>query len=61
MGATTASALKQTDKLSEAVGLLLLEIGGNDLLGSTSTNKFESDLDALLKRVCVPGPNGDDV
>ncbi len=55
MGATTASALKQADELPAATGLVLLEIGGNDLLGPTSTNKFESDLDALLKRVCTPG------
>jgi acyl-CoA thioesterase I len=55
MGATTASALKQVDKLPAGSGLVLLEIGGNDLLGPTSTNKFESDLDVLLKRVCTPG------
>jgi acyl-CoA thioesterase-1 len=35
--------------------VLLLEIGGNDLLGSTSAAQFSDDLDRLLSRVCVPG------
>jgi acyl-CoA thioesterase I len=55
MGATAASALKQADKLPEKSDLVLLEIGGNDLLGSTSASKFESDLEALMKRVCASG------
>jgi acyl-CoA thioesterase-1 len=55
MGATAASAMKQADGLPAEGGLLLLEIGGNDLLGSPSAQQFAQDLDALLGRVCKPG------
>ncbi len=34
---------------------MLLEIGGNDLLGSPAGENFERDLQELLKRVCQPG------
>jgi acyl-CoA thioesterase-1 len=54
VGATTASALRQADGLPPEGGLVLLEIGGNDLLGSTSAADFERDLDRLLDRVCAP-------
>jgi acyl-CoA thioesterase I len=54
MGATTASALQQADALPKDGGLVLLEIGGNDLLGTTSAADFERDLDRLLNQVCVP-------
>jgi acyl-CoA thioesterase-1 len=55
MGATAASAMNEADGLPADGGLLLLEIGGNDLLGSTSAEKFRQDLDALLTRVSTPG------
>jgi acyl-CoA thioesterase I len=52
-GATTAMALKrQANQLPPVGGLVLLEIGGNDLLGGTSSAQFERDLDALLASVC---------
>jgi acyl-CoA thioesterase-1 len=54
-GATAASGLKQAEGLPQEGGLVLLEIGGNDLLGSTSSANFERDLGRLLDRVCVPG------
>ena len=54
MGATCASALRQAERIPDDAGLVLLEIGGNDLLGTTSSTKFERDLDALLTRVCRP-------
>jgi acyl-CoA thioesterase-1 len=53
--ATTASALRQADRLPAEGGTVLVEIGGNDLLGSTSAAQFEHDLERLLARVCVPG------
>jgi acyl-CoA thioesterase I len=53
-GATCASAMKQADGLPIDGSLLLLEIGGNDLLGSTSAEKFDRDLDQLLSKVCTP-------
>jgi acyl-CoA thioesterase-1 len=54
-GAKTATALRQAEQLPAGGGLVLLEIGGNDLLGSTSAVKFEQDLERLLDRVCAPG------
>lgn len=52
-GATCYSAIKQADGLPTDGGLLLLEIGGNDLLGSTTAEKYARDLDQLLSKVCT--------
>lgn len=52
MGATVRTAQSQAEKLGEAPGLVLLEIGGNDLLGDTPVAEFEQQLDKLLARVC---------
>lgn len=54
MGATVRSALRQAEKIPEGPAVVLLEIGGNDLLGSTSLTEFEERLDELLKAVCRP-------
>lgn len=54
-GATTAMALRSAREASFSEGVVLLEIGGNDLLGSTSVEQFERDLDALLQQVSQPG------
>ena len=35
--------------------IVIIELGGNDLLGSTSHEQFERDLETLLKQVCVSG------
>jgi len=51
MGETAASARKRAQKHSITAPIVLLEIGGNDLLGSTSASDFERDLDALLSDV----------
>jgi lysophospholipase L1-like esterase len=55
VGATAASAVRQAVKLPADGGIVLMEIGGNDLFGSTSAEQFERDLDRLLGRVCTPG------
>lgn len=55
MGETAASALKRVEKHEIASNVVLLEIGGNDLLGSTSSDQFARDLDALLAHVSAPG------
>jgi acyl-CoA thioesterase-1 len=55
MGATARSAMKQAEQLPPEGGLVLIEIGGNDLLGTTSPADFDRDLEALLERVCFPG------
>lgn len=54
-GATVGSALKLAEKIPADGSLVLLEIGGNDLLGSTTLEEFERDLDALLKQLAIPG------
>jgi acyl-CoA thioesterase-1 len=56
VGATVLSAArKQAIRLEERGGLVLLEIGGNDLLGSTAAPDFRKGLDQLLSIVCRPG------
>jgi acyl-CoA thioesterase-1 len=55
MGAKVRSMLRKTEGLSLGDGIILLEIGGNDLLGSTSASDFERDLDQLLAKLCAPG------
>jgi acyl-CoA thioesterase-1 len=52
MGATVGSARKQAERLENRPGLVLLEIGGNDLLGSTTADQYEERLDLLLADVC---------
>ena len=53
-GATAGSARAQADEMTAKETLLLLEIGGNDLLGSTSPQEFRTSLNALLDDVCRP-------
>ncbi|QDV37564.1 SGNH/GDSL hydrolase family protein [Tautonia plasticadhaerens] len=55
MGANVASALRQAENLSPEERLVLLEIGGNDLLGETTPEEFEAGLDALVSAVSRPG------
>jgi lysophospholipase L1-like esterase len=50
-GATTASALTSLEDQRITAPIVFLEIGGNDLLGSTDPQQFDADLDALLRRV----------
>ena len=54
VGATAESALsRQAPQLPPDGGLVLIEIGGNDLLGvEGSARQFERDLEALLRHVC---------
>ena len=42
---TVKSAQKQAERMGEEKGLVLLEIGGNDLLGTTSAADFDENLD----------------
>ena len=55
MGATVKSALEQAGRISDTPLLVLAEIGGNDLLGSTSPEAFERGLDTLLARLRSDG------
>jgi acyl-CoA thioesterase-1 len=55
VGATANSGLKMASHLPPEGGLILVELGGNDLLGSTPSAEFETALNQLLERICVPG------
>ncbi|MFO0818421.1 MAG: GDSL-type esterase/lipase family protein [Pirellulales bacterium] len=48
MGDTAESALKRAKSHAIDNSIIIVEIGGNDILGSTTAAKFETDLDALL-------------
>lgn len=50
-GATAATALPQENGIIVPRSLVLIEIGGNDLLGTTSTDEFATSLDALLHKM----------
>lgn len=47
-GETVSSAHKQLHDRQINASLVIVEIGGNDLLGSTSSSDFRADLDELL-------------
>lgn len=53
-GATLSTARKQASQVPDGDCLVLLEIGGNDLLGMPTPAGFEQDLKELLSRVCKP-------
>ncbi|MEW4530330.1 GDSL-type esterase/lipase family protein [Maioricimonas sp. JC845] len=55
MGETAASALKRVKEHPVEHPLVVVEIGGNDLLGSTGTEQFARDLDTLLHEVSAAG------
>ncbi len=50
-GATVGSATEQASRITETRGLILAEIGGNDILGETTPAVFEADLDRLLAQL----------
>jgi len=51
-GAKAGSAEKHVSAEQVAHALVVLEIGGNDLLGETTPADFERDLERLLQKVC---------
>jgi len=53
-GAYVRDGLDMADKLVPGDRLLLVEIGGNDLITGVPTREFRNFLDALLRRVCMP-------
>lgn len=54
-GATFKSAISQADAMSDDQTPLILEIGGNDLLGGLSLADFTRDCEQLCRKVCTPG------
>ena len=55
MGETAASALKRAKSNQITASVVVVEIGGNDVLGFTSAGQFAQDLDALLSHLAVDG------
>ncbi|MFO0968260.1 MAG: GDSL-type esterase/lipase family protein [Gemmataceae bacterium] len=55
MGATVQTMLRKARTLTLEDGVVLLEIGGNDLLGTTSAAVFEERLDELLALLAGEG------
>jgi acyl-CoA thioesterase I len=54
-GATVESSLPRATNIAADHNLVLLEIGGNDVLGGTPPVDFERALDTLLRTVSLPG------
>jgi len=53
-GATARGALRQAARIPEDVTLVVIEIGGNDVLGETSRAQFADDLAELLAALDRP-------
>jgi acyl-CoA thioesterase-1 len=51
IGETAGSALKRVQLISIASSVVIVEIGGNDILGSTTAAQFARDLDGLLSHL----------
>ena len=54
VGETAASALKRTQDADIEGTLIIVEIGGNDILGSTTSDQFAHDLNGLLSHLASP-------
>lgn len=54
MGETAASALGRVQGSPIESSVVIIEIGGNDLLGATTSLQFARDLDALLAHLAAP-------
>ena len=54
-GAKCHSAIEQAQQVPEAASVVILEIGGNDVLGGTSVGGFETSLTRLVQKVVQPG------
>ena len=54
MGETTSSALTHSKAHEIHSPVVIVEIGGNDLLGTTTAAKYARDLDALLAHLSAP-------
>lgn len=50
-GATIEMGLNQANEITSSNSLVIVEIGGNDLLGHTDSHTFYSQLDRLLRKI----------
>lgn len=55
VGATTKMAQQQALGIDSSGGVVLIEVGGNDLLGGTTAAQFAEDLEGLLRGLRQPG------
>jgi len=53
-GAPSTDAIKMVSQVTPEDGVVLIEIGGNDLLGGTSSRQFGISLDTILRKVAAP-------
>jgi acyl-CoA thioesterase-1 len=53
-GGTARSALRQAEQIGDGPAVVVVEIGGNDLLSGLPGAQFASDLRRLLREVCRP-------
>ena len=53
-GATATSAIKQAKQVQDPNAIVLIEIGGNDMLTPTPTKDFETSLEQILTLVTSP-------
>jgi acyl-CoA thioesterase-1 len=53
-GARVETAMANAVRINQDDALVILEIGGNDLLGGTSIPKYRQDLEKMLTLVCRP-------
>jgi len=51
-GANAHTALSNAERVDTAEALVILEIGGNDILGGTPPSAFRADLEHLLVQAC---------
>jgi acyl-CoA thioesterase-1 len=51
IGETAGSAFKRIQSLSVSSSVIIVEIGGNDILGSTTVTEFARDLDRLVSHL----------
>ncbi len=54
-GATVQTAMSQARQIEHGPATVILEIGGNDLLGKTSRREFETGLERLLQSLTQDG------
>lgn len=52
-GAKVETALDEALRINTDDSLVIVELGGNDLLGGTPIRKFRADLEKMLMRVCT--------
>jgi acyl-CoA thioesterase-1 len=54
-GAKTSEGLVMTESITQEDSVVLIEIGGNDLLSGVPSSEFGRALEALLSKVSAPG------